>query len=69
MRSPYEESAAAADHKYQYQYTAANNNNNYFEIRVQRAWIELYGAPNLYRLRLLVLISSFVWLGLLRVYS
>jgi len=39
------------------------------EIRVQRAWIELYGAPNLYRLRLLVLISSFVWLGLLRVYS
>ncbi|XP_016940055.4 tensin-3 [Drosophila suzukii] len=31
MRSPYEESAAAADHKYQYQYTAANNNNNYYK--------------------------------------
>lgn len=34
------------------------------KIRVQRARIELYGAPNLYRLRLLVLISSCVWLGL-----
>ncbi|KAH8247199.1 hypothetical protein KR038_000034 [Drosophila bunnanda] len=33
MRSPYEESAAAADHKfqYQYQYGGANNNNNYYK--------------------------------------
>ncbi|XP_043065196.1 tensin [Drosophila ficusphila] len=31
MRSPYDESAAAADHKYQYQYSAANNNNNYYK--------------------------------------